>query len=112
MISPTCLGAKLNLGITFWRRTIRRDWNSPAVGIWLLSNECTLTMEVLKEGKERCNRLDPIGRLVSAANSMAAKKSKQMFVDAGMDFFDQHPYTFDVRTSTRGSGLSSNSPCG
>ena len=77
--------------------TIRRDWNSPAVMAWLLSNECTLTTEVLKEGKERCNRLDPIGRLVSAANSMPAKDSKQMFVDAGMDFFDQHPYTYNLK---------------
>ena len=89
--------SEIELGYRILEATIRRDWNSPAVGIWLLSNECTLTTEVLKEGKERCNRLDPIGRLVSAANSMSAKKSKQMFVDAGMDFFDQHPYTFDVQ---------------
>lgn len=88
--------SEVELGFTILETTIRRDWNSPAVGIWLLSNECTLTTEVLKEGKERCNRLDPIGRLVSAANSMSAKRSKQMFVDANMDFFDQHPYTFDV----------------
>lgn len=89
--------SEVELGFTILETTIRRDWNSPAVGIWLLSNECTLTTEVLKEGKERCNRLDPIGRLVSAANSMSAKKSKQMFVDANMDFFDQHPYTYDVQ---------------
>jgi hypothetical protein len=76
--------------------TIRRDWNSPSVMAWLLANECTLTTEFLKEGKERCNRIDPIGRLVSAANSMPAKDSKQMFVDAGMDFFDQHPYTYQL----------------
>ena len=53
--------------------TIRRDWNSPSVIAWLLANECTLTTEYLKEGKERCNRLDPIRRLVSAANSMPAR---------------------------------------
>lgn len=88
--------SEVDLGYRILETTIRRDWNSPAVGIWLLSNECTLTTEALKEGKERCNRLDPIGRLVSAANSMSAKKSKQMFVDSNMDFFDQHPYTFDV----------------
>jgi hypothetical protein len=89
--------SEVELGYHILETTIRRDWNSPAVFCWLLSNECTLTTEVLKEGKERCNRLDPIGRLVSAANSMSAKRSKQMFVDAGMDFFDQHPYTFDVQ---------------
>jgi len=88
--------SEIELGYRILETTIRRDWNSPAVFAWLLSNECTLTTEVLKEGKERCNRLDPIGRLVSAANSMSAKSSKQMFVDSGMDFFDQHPYTFDV----------------
>ena len=73
--------------------TIRRDWNSPAVAFWLLSDECRTTTEYLKEGKERCNRLDPIGRLVSAPSIMPAKDSKQIFVDAGMDFFDQHPFT-------------------
>ncbi len=88
--------SEIELGYRILEATIRRDWNSPAVFAWLLSNECHLTTEVLKQGKERCNRADPIGRLVSAANSMRAEKSKQMFVDAGMDFFDQHPYTFDV----------------
>ena len=73
-----------------------RDWNSPSVFAWLLSNECTLTAETLREGKEICNRLDPIGRLVSAANSMPKEKAKPIFEQAGMDFFDQHPYTFDV----------------
>ena len=63
---------------------------------WLLSNECTLTEAFLKEGKQRCNRLDPIKRLVSAANDKNAKKVKQIFVGADMDFFDQHPYTYDV----------------
>ncbi len=53
--------SEVELGFQILETTIRRDWNSPAVGIWLLSNECTLTTEVLKEGKERCNRLDPIG---------------------------------------------------
>ena len=75
---------------------IRRDWNSPSVFAWLLSNECTLTAETLREGKEICNRLDPIGRLVSAANSMPKEKAKPIFEQSGMDFFDQHPYTFDV----------------
>jgi hypothetical protein len=50
----------------------------------------------LKEGKERCNRLDPIKRLVSAAIDKSAKKVKSIFVDSDMDFFDQHPYTYDV----------------
>ena len=86
----------VELGYRIMERVIRRDWNSPSVFAWLLSNECTLTAETLREGKEICNRLDPIGRLVSAANSMPKEKAKPIFEQSGMDFFDQHPYTFDV----------------
>jgi len=86
----------IELGHRILDRTIRRDWNSPSVFAWLLSNECELTAEVLSEGKEICNRLDPIGRLVSAANSMPKEKAKPIFERTGMDFFDQHPYTFEV----------------
>jgi len=87
---------EVELGYKILETTIRRDWNSPSVMAWLLSNECTLTEDVLREGKQRCNTLDPIQRLVSAANSMSAATSKPLFVAAEMDFFDQHPYTFDV----------------
>lgn len=88
---------EVELGYQILEVTIRRDWNSPSLMAWLLSNECHLTEAVLAEGKQRCNQLDPIKRLVSAANSMSAEKSKALFVGAGMDFFDQHPYTFDVQ---------------
>ncbi len=87
---------RVELGLTILETTIRRDWNSPSVMAWLLSNECEMTEAYLKEGKQRCNQLDPIKRLVSAANSRDAKKVKAMFVSADMDFFDQHPYTYDV----------------
>ena len=86
----------IDVGWRIMERTIRRDWNSPAVFAWLLSNECTLTPETLREGKVICSRLDPIGRLVSVANSMPKEKAKPIFEQSGMDFFDQHPYTFDV----------------
>jgi hypothetical protein len=86
----------IELGYRVMERVIRRDWNSPSVFAWLLSNECTLTAETLREGKEICNRVDPIGRLVSVANSMPKEKAKPIMEQAGMDFFDQHPYTFDV----------------
>ncbi len=86
----------IELGYRIMERVIRRDWNSPSVFAWLLANECHLTVEVLREGKEICNRLDPIGRLVSAANSMPKEKAKPLLEQAGMDFFDQHPYTYDV----------------
>ena len=66
----------IELGYRIMERVIRRDWNSPSVFAWLLSNECTLTAATLREGKEICNRLDPIGRLVSAANSMPKAKGQ------------------------------------
>jgi beta-glucuronidase len=87
---------EIELGFAIMDRTIRRDWNSPSVFAWLLANECTLTVDYLRDGKAVCRRLDPIGRLVSAANSMAKEKAKPIFELAGMDFFDQHPYTFRV----------------
>jgi Glycosyl hydrolases family 2, TIM barrel domain/Glycosyl hydrolases family 2 len=87
---------QIELGFEILERTIRRDWNSPAVMAWLLSNECRLREEVLREGKRRCNTMDPIRRLVSVANDKPAETVKPLFVAAGLDFFDQHPYTFDV----------------
>jgi hypothetical protein len=84
----------IDLGYTVMERTIQRDWNSPSVFAWLLANECTLTVDYLRDGKAMCRRLDPIGRLVSAANSMPKEKAKPIFEQADMDFFDQHPYTF------------------
>jgi hypothetical protein len=95
----------VELGYRILEKTVRRDWNSPSVFAWLLSNECQLTVEVLRQGKEICTKLDPIGRLVSAANSMPKEKAKPIFEQAGMDFFDQHPYTFDVDNFTREAGF-------
>ncbi len=88
---------QIELGFSILETTIRRDWNSPAVMAWLLSNECHLVEEVMREGKQRCNAMDPIQRLVSVANDMNASTVKPLFVAAGMDFFDQHPYTYDVQ---------------
>jgi len=92
---------RVELGYTIMEIVIRRDWNSPSVMAWLLSNECKLTEAFLKEGKRRCSRLDPIKRLISAANDKDARKVKPMFVAAEMDFFDQHPYTYDVEAFAR-----------
>ena len=86
----------IDLGYRIMEKTIRRDWNSPAVFAWLLSNECTLTAESLRAGKALCNKLDPIGRLVSAANSMRKENAKPLFEQAELDFFDQHPYTYNL----------------
>jgi Glycosyl hydrolases family 2, TIM barrel domain/Glycosyl hydrolases family 2, sugar binding domain/Glycosyl hydrolases family 2 len=85
----------IELGFRVLESTIKRDWNSPSVMIWFISNECTVTEAFLKESKQRCNRLDPIARLVAPANVQSSKEVKALFVGAEMDFFDQHPYTFD-----------------
>jgi len=87
----------IELGYRIMEATIRRDWNSPSVFAWLLGNECTLTAEYLREGKERCRKLDPLSRPVSFANSMSPQKAKPIFEQAGMDFFDSHPYPSDPR---------------
>jgi hypothetical protein len=88
--------ARIELGYRILEKTIERDWNSPSVMIWFLANECTLSEEFLREGKRRCNQIDPIERLVSAANDKSAQDVKPLFVASGMDFFDQHEYTFDL----------------
>jgi hypothetical protein len=86
----------IELGLKILEKTIRRDWNSPSVVVWLLSNESRVTVEYLTEGKAFCRKLDPLGRLISAANDKKKEDMKPIFEQAGMDFFDQHPYTFDV----------------
>jgi len=86
----------IELGYRIMEGTIRRDWNSPSVFAWLLGNECNLTVEYLREGKERCRRLDALARPVSFANYMSKEEAKPIFEQAGMDFFDQHIYTFDI----------------
>ncbi len=40
--------------------------------------------------------LDPQKHLVSMANSMSKEEAKPLCEETGMDFFDDHPYTFDV----------------
>jgi Glycosyl hydrolases family 2, TIM barrel domain/Glycosyl hydrolases family 2/Glycosyl hydrolases family 2, sugar binding domain len=91
----------IDLGLHIMERTIRRDWNSPSVFAWLLGNESRLTVEYLREGKALCNKLDPISRLVSFASDTRKEEAKPMFEEAGLDFFDQHPYTYDVEEFKR-----------
>src|SRR5579875_2390881 len=93
--------AMKELGYEIMERTIRRDWNSPSVLAWLLGNECKLTVEYLKEGKARCRKLDPWARPVSFANDMPMEQAKPIFEQAGMDFFDQHLYTYNLEDFAR-----------
>ena len=90
----------IDLGLGILERTIRRDWNSPSVSAWILGNESTLTVDYLREGKALCNKLDP-GRLVSFADSTPPEKAKGIFDRAGLDFYSQHPYTFNAHDFNR-----------
>jgi hypothetical protein len=93
---PEMPRSSVELGLRIMEKTIRRDWNSPSVIAWLLGNESRFTAAYLREGKAMCRRLDPWQRLVSAANSSPKEKAKPIFVESEMDFFDDHPYTFDI----------------
>jgi hypothetical protein len=91
----------IDLGLHIMERTIRRDWNSPSIFAWLLGNESRLTVEYLREGRALCDRLDPISRFVSFASDSRKDEAKPMFEEAKLDFFDQHPYTYDVEEFSR-----------
>jgi hypothetical protein len=86
----------MDLGVRILERTIRRDWNSPSVMAWLVANESNLTLEYLNKAITMCRQVDSQGRLISAANNMSKEKAKPIFEQAGLDFFDDHPYTFEV----------------
>ncbi len=84
---------QIDLGCHILERTIRRDWNSPSVIIWLLGNECPFPVSYLKRGKAICEKLDPIGRLISVAHIIGtAPAAKKAFDEAGLDFYDWHAY--------------------
>ena len=79
---------EIDLGCHILEGEIRRDWNSPAVMIWLLGNECAFPVSYLKRGKAICDQLDPIGRLVSVAHTYGKFPAvKDTFDEAGMDFY-------------------------
>jgi len=86
---------RIDASLTVMERAIRRDWNSPSIFAWLLGNECTVTVDYLREGKALCNRLDPIGRFVSFANIY--NEPKKTYDDAGLDFYSRHQYGFDEK---------------
>ncbi|MFN7996854.1 MAG: glycoside hydrolase family 2 TIM barrel-domain containing protein [Bryobacteraceae bacterium] len=88
--------SRAELGLHILDRVIRRDWNAPSVMAWLLGNESEFTVDYLRQGKEMCRRLDPVARPVGIANSMRKEDAKPVCEQSGMDFFDDHPYTFDI----------------
>jgi len=78
-------------------KVAKRDRNSPSVIAWLLGNECHPDIEYLKRGKEICNTLDPT-RPVSFSHIYTdpIEEGKKPFLEADLDFYDFHPYTFDT----------------
>ncbi|PYT32595.1 MAG: hypothetical protein DMG57_01260 [Acidobacteria bacterium] len=88
--------SQAELGLRIMERVARRDWNSPSIFAWLFANESTVTAEYLRKGKELFRTIDPQNRFLSMANSMRKEDAKPLCEATGMDFFDDHPYTFDV----------------
>jgi hypothetical protein len=87
--------SEIDLGCRILERTIRRDWNSPAVVIWLLGNECAFPLSYLKRGKAICDQFDPIHRLVSVADLYGKfPVVRDLYDEAGLDFYDWHAYEF------------------
>jgi hypothetical protein len=87
---------QVDLGCAILEHTIRRDWNSPAICVWLLGNECAFPVSYLKRGKAICDKLDPIHRLVSVAQTYGKFPAvKNTFDEAGLDFYDWHAYEYD-----------------
>ncbi len=87
--------SEIDLGCHILEGTIRRDWNSPAVVIWLLGNECAFPLSYLKRGRAICDQLDPIHRLVSIADLYGKfPEVKSLYNEAGLDFYDWHAYEF------------------
>ena len=87
--------SQIELGLKIMEAMVRRDWNAPSVMLWLLGNECNFKLDYLKAGKALCNRLDPIYRPVSVAHEYGEFPGvKQMFDDAGLDFYDWHAYAY------------------
>jgi hypothetical protein len=87
---------RAEIGIRIMESVARRDWNSPSIFAWLLANESHVTADYLRKGKQMLLSLDPQKHLVSMANSMSKEEAKPLCEETGMDFFDDHPYTFDV----------------
>ena len=86
---------EIDLGCRILEGAIRRDWNSPAVVIWFLGNECAFPLSYLKRGKAICDQLDPIHRLVSVADLYGKFPAvRDVYDQAGLDFYDWHAYEF------------------
>ena len=90
-------GAQVDLGCKILEQTIRRDWNSPAVCVWFLGNECTFPGELSQTRARRSatslTRFTGWSRLPILMESFLTVKNT--FDEAGLDFYDWHAYEYD-----------------
>lgn len=83
------------IGFQNLERTVRRDWNSPSVFAIFLANESFGTLEMAREGRRRVKELAP-KMFVSSAHLGDPESGKKFFDEAELDFYTQHPYTYDM----------------
>jgi len=91
----------LETGLGNLERTIRRDWNSPALFAVLLANESAPTLEAIQEGRRRVRTLKPELLMSSAHINGEYSASKRLFDEGGLDFYTTHTYGFDMRMFAR-----------
>lgn len=90
----------IEAGLQNLERTVRRDWNNPALFAVLLANESAPTVEVTQEACKRIRTLAP-NLFLSTARADSPEVSdfvgsKRIFDDGGLDFYTYHPYDFDA----------------
>lgn len=73
------------------KRAVLRDRNNVSVAFWLAFNECFFTDEYLDRSSRLCRELDP-SRMVSGANFMNPRWTKEKFEKYEIDFYTFHPY--------------------
>ena len=73
------------------RRTILRDRSRVSVAFWLAFNECIFTEQFLEDTINLVRKMDPY-RVVSGANCMNLKMTKEQFSRYNWDFYTFHPY--------------------
>ncbi|MBE6693150.1 MAG: hypothetical protein E7589_00080 [Ruminococcaceae bacterium] len=84
-----------NSSLEVLRRVVVRDRNHVSVAFWLSFNECIFTPEYLTAAAKVCRENDPY-RMVSGANCMDEKMTKEHFAACDLDFYSMHPYTWDT----------------
>jgi hypothetical protein len=89
----------LETGLGNLERTIRRDWNCPALIAVLLANESAPTLEAIQEGRRRVRALKA-DLLMSSARIDGPDRdfpsSKRLFDEGGLDFYTDHKYGYDM----------------